>query len=416
MHLYEANDYLGGHTHTHIVEIENRQFPVDTGFLVHNDRTYPHLIEFFKELGIETHPSDMSFSVINSEDKVEWGVGAHFLGLFSQKRNLVRPAFMRMLRDILKFNSKAHEYMELSLREGNLTLGDLLKKEGYSREFSHWFLLPMGGCIWSTPVEEMQHYPAETFLRFCINHGLLQIFDRPQWKTVVGGCNQYTLRVSEMLDQIHLNSPVREVIPHGGRVEVRSREFSALYDAVFIATHAPQTTRMLSPLTHGDAIDHLKAFQYQPNTAVLHTDSSILPKSKSAWSSWNYYSGKNKDNQDAVSCTYYLNMLQPLPVKTPVMVTLNPLTEIAPEKVIKTMNYEHPLFNRATIEAQKTMNSIQGKQGIYFCGAWMRYGFHEDGIWSAKQALKVFDGDQAQKSVENKLKNPMPGELHERAL
>ena len=237
VHMFEANDYLGGHTHTHIIEQENTRFPVDTGFLVHNDRTYPHLIRFFEELGIETHPSDMSFSVINSEDKVEWGVGAHFLGLFSQKRNIVRPAFMRMLRDILKFNSKAHEYVELCQKNGQLTLGELLSQEGYSREFSHWFLLPMGGCIWSTPVEEMQLYPAETFLRFCINHGLLQIFDRPQWKTVVGGCNQYTLKVAEMIDHIHLNSPLVSILlPNYNHAQYLPKRLHSIYNQTYSNT------------------------------------------------------------------------------------------------------------------------------------------------------------------------------------
>lgn len=387
--LYEANSHFGGHTHTHQVSLGGMTFPVDTGFLVHNDRTYPNLVQFFEELGIETSPSDMSFSVSHEKDQMEWAAGTSLLPLFSQPRNIWNPKFHKLIYQILKFNRHATSYLEESDRH-QYTLGELLETKGYSREFADWFLLPMGGCIWSTPVNDMLEFPAETFIRFCINHGLLQMRDRPQWKTIVGGCNQYTKKVVELLDEARLSEPVQTIKRIRDMVEVKSASGSELFDAVVLAAHPPEIRKMLR--TGDSKVESLlECFRYQPNTAVLHTDQKLLPKTKMAWSAWNYFSGEKEDGEQQVSCSYLINQLQPLPVKEPVIVTLNPVRKIDPKKTIKSVQYAHPLFDRAAIEAQKMMPSIQGRDGIFFAGAWMRYGFHEDGIWAAKGAMKAMD-------------------------
>ena len=387
--LFEANDHFGGHTHTHQVSLGGKSFPVDTGFLVHNDRTYPNLIHFFEELGIETTPSDMSFSVTHEEDKMQWAAGTSLLPLFAQLSNAWNPKFYKLIFQILKFNSKAEVYLE-EAEEHQYSLGELLEIKGYSREFAEWFLLPMGGCIWSTPVKEMLKFPAETFIRFCINHGLLQLNDRPQWKTIVGGCDQYTKKVITMLDDVRLAQPVFSVKNVKDLVEIRSGSGTELFDAVVLAAHPPESLKMLRT-QDAEVESLLECFHYQPNTAVLHADPALLPTKKAAWSAWNYFSGQNQAGEQLVSCSYLINMLQPIPIKSPVIVTLNPIREIRPDRIVKSIKYSHPLFDRAAIEAQKKISKIQGRGGIFFAGAWMRYGFHEDGIWAARQAIESMD-------------------------
>lgn len=383
--LFESGKYFGGHTNTIDIEIDGEVEPIDTGFLVHNDRTYPNLIDFFEELNIETYPSDMSFSVNRMSDNMVWA-GTDLSTLFTQRKNLFSPRFYKFIYQLLRFNKNSNSYLEFSKQDPSLTLGGLLDKYGYSEDFRNWYLLPMGGCIWSTPTMNMLEFPAYTFIRFCINHGLLQITDRPQWKTVINGCRTYVDKALSYIDDKYLNEAVIDIIPGIDGVQVKTEKRSANYDYCFICNHPPE---ILKVLKNSKSLEILKNFKYQKNLAVLHTDANVLPD-KRAWSSWNYTANKTQSGDEAVSVSYLINMLQPLKTKKPVIVTLNPVTQINRENIFREIEYEHPLFDVAAIKSQDLIKQIQGQERLYFAGAWMRYGFHEDGILSAKCALDKF--------------------------
>ena len=391
--IYESNKYFGGHTNTHEIEIDCVKSPVDTGFLVHNDRTYPNLIDFFRELKIETFPSEMSFSVMRESDGITWA-GSNLLTIFAQYKNLFSLRFHKFLREVLRFNKFSIEY--LSQCEGNpeLTLEDLLQEKKYTKDFRRWYLLPMGGCIWSCPKNELLKFPAFTFLKFCLNHGLLQIYNRPKWKTVLNGCNTYVEKVLKGIEKKYLNEPVLEIKPQDGKLKIKTDQRSEIYDYCIICTHPPEAVKMLrncNPQTK----ELLCRFKFQENKAVLHLDESVLPDKKIAWSAWNYTSAKSDDGKDKISVSYLINKLQPLPYKQSVIVTLNPTKQINNDKIIKTISYQHPLFSTETIKAQEKIHNVQGSNGIYFSGAWMRYGFHEDGILSTKKAIKKLLSDDS---------------------
>ena len=340
--IYESNKYFGGHTNTHEIEIDGVKSPVDTGFLVHNDRTYPNLIDFFRELKIETFPSEMSFSVMRESDGIIWA-GSNLLTIFAQYKNLFSLRFHKFLREVLRFNKFSIEY--LSQCEGNpeLTLEDLLQEKKYTKDFRRWYLLPMGGCIWSCPKNELLKFPAFTFLKFCLNHGLLQIYNRPKWKTVLNGCNTYVEKVLKGIENKYLNEPVLEIKPQDGKLKVKTDQRSEIYDYCIICTHPPEAVKMLrncNPQTK----ELLCRFKFQENKAVLHLDESVLPDKKIAWSAWNYTSTKSDDGKDKISVSYLINKLQPLPYKQSVIVTLNPTNQINNDKIIKTISYQHPLF------------------------------------------------------------------------
>lgn len=392
--LFEAGNYFGGHTNTIELEIDGVMNPIDTGFLVHNDRTYPNLIEFFSELKIETHSSEMSFSVMKVSDKIIWA-GTNIMTVFAQFKNIFSPKFYRFLKEVLHFNKYSHIYLSESQKKLDMTLGQLLKEKGYSQSFQDWYLLPMGGCIWSSPTNEMLEFPAYTFLTFCTNHGLLQISDRPQWKTVVNGCQTYVKKALLNIQKKYLEEPVLSVEAQSGKMKLTTAKREEVFDYCFFCTHPPETLRILK-INDSEITDCLTNFKFQKNQAVLHFDESVLPHKKMAWSSWNYLSVQSKDIHDAVSVSYLINKLQPLSTKKPVIVTLNPVTEIAKDKIAKVIQYEHPLFTNEAISAQKKLNLIHGRGGIYFSGAWMRYGFHEDGILSTKQAIVKFLKDTGQ--------------------
>jgi predicted NAD/FAD-binding protein len=394
--LFEAGNYFGGHTNTIDVSVEGYQVPIDTGFLVHNDRTYPNLLAFFKELDIATHPSEMSFSVVRRSDNLIWA-GTNLWTVFAQFKNLFSKRFFCFLKEVLHFNIMSKTYLLESEQQMDMTLGKLLKEKGYSQDFLNWYLLPMGGSIWSTPTKEMLNFPAYTFLVFCMNHGLLQIFNRPQWKTVVGGCKTYVHKALKSIKNKYLNEPVFEVIPLGNTVKVKTEKREEVFDFCLMCTHPPEILKMLKGASD-ESINLLKQFKYQKNKAVLHFDETVLPDKVKARASWNYLSVKAADGSDAVSVSYLINKLQPLPFKKPVIVTLNPITRIDKNKVVKEIDYEHPLFSNDAVCSQKKIPTVQGSQKIYFAGAWMRYGFHEDGILSAKEAIK--------KLLSDDLKNP----------
>ncbi len=376
--LFEANDYLGGHTHTVEVTLDGVTAPVDTGFLVFNDRTYPQLIALLDHLGVASCASDMSFSVRIAAENIEWA-GSNLAAVFAQRRNLLRPRFWGMLSDILRFNKEA-----TAIARGNAafaaTLGEFLVAGGYGREFRDWYLLPMAGAIWSCPAAAMLDYPARTFFAFCANHGLLQVSDRPQWRTVIGGARTYVARLAAEIGTVRVNTPVVSVVRGAGGATLKlAAGDSQTFDAVVLACHSDQALRLLGD---ADATERgvLGAIRYQDNTVILHTDERFLPRSRTAWSAWNYHAHDSRAQAQPVGVSYLINKLQPLPFRQPVIVTLNPGDEPLPATVIDRYSYAHPVFDQASIAAQARLPQLQGQRNTWFCGAWAGYGFHEDGL------------------------------------
>ena len=393
VYLFESGSHFGGHTNTIDLDLEGQRIPVDTGFLVHNDRTYPNLIDFFEELKIETHLSEMSFSVVRRTDDIAWA-GTNIFTVFAQPGNLFSMRFFRFLKEVLRFNKESKKYLLEYEGKPELTLNEMLIKKGYTEDFKNWYLLPMGGCIWSSPSNEILKFPAYTFLIFCLNHGLLQIFKRPQWKTVLNGCRTYIEKALSQIDNKFLNEPVLEVISEENKLKLITEKRIEYFDYCLICSHPPQTLEIFK---NADYLTKnlLSKFKYQKNKAVLHFDESVLPREKIAWAAWNYLSTESTSGNDKVSVSYLINKLQPLPVEKAVIVTLNPASKIEKNKVVKEINYQHPLFSIDAIRAQREMVNIQGRQGVYFSGAWLRYGFHEDGILSSKSVInKLLKDDE----------------------
>lgn len=378
--LFEADRRLGGHSHTVDITLDGIDGAVDTGFLVHNDRTYPNLIALFAALGIRTHPSDMSFSVRIEDRGIEW-CGTTVGSVFAQRSNLARPAFWAMLRDILRFNRDATRLLAES-RHHDITLEQLLERERYGTTFRDWYLLPMGAAIWSCPTRSMLAFPAQAFLAFCSNHGLLQLHNRPQWKTVIGGSRTYVQRMAAAIPDIRRGMPIREIqrLPYGVRIMTDSTDDH--WDHVILACHSDQALALLADADHAESAI-LSEIRYQPNRAVLHTDTSFLPDRPRAHASWNYLTTASEAEERPVSVTYLLNRLQPLPFRRPVMVTLNPHREPDIGQTLHTMDYAHPVLDRAAWLAQARLDEIQGMRRTWFAGAWTGYGFHEDGLRSA---------------------------------
>jgi predicted NAD/FAD-binding protein len=378
--LFEANNSLGGHTNTVDVTLDGVTHPVDTGFLVFNDRTYPNLVALFRHLRVRDAASDMSFSVRLDGEGIEWA-GSSVATVFAQKRNLVRPEFWSMLGDILRFNREASGLAKAE-PDSSYTLARFLDAGRYGRPFRDWYLLPMAAAIWSCPTEQMLAYPARTFFRFCENHGLLQISNRPQWRTVVGGGRDYVRRLAAFIDDIRLATPVREVFRGEGCVEVVTDKYgSEHFDQVVLACHSDQSLALLRDASYGES-EVLGRIRYEPNVALLHTDADFLPRSREAWAAWNYHAGHGNPARRPVSVSYLINKLQPLPFRIPVIVTLNPTTAPRPQSVLARFDYAHPAFDGLAIEAQRALHAIQGQRRTWFCGAWTRYGFHEDGLKS----------------------------------
>ncbi len=379
--LFEAGAHAGGHANTVDVTVDGIRHPVDTGFLVFNRRTYPDLCGLFGELDVPIAASDMSFGVSLGAEDIEWA-GTSLATLFAQRRNLVRPAFWQMLRDIRRFNRESTR-LAREHAAPDIALGAYLDQHGYSDAFRHCYLLPMAAAIWSCPTAQMLDYPLGTFLRFCHNHGLLQILDRPQWLTVRGGSREYVKRMLPGIPDLRLNWPVRRVIRDAGGVTVVSDAGSEQFDAIVFACHSDTT---LSILGEGASVAErtvLGAVRYQPNRAVLHTDPALLPVRREVWSAWNYLAGEGRADRRPVSVSYLLNQLQPLPFHSPVVVSLNPFIKPAPQHLLAEFEYDHPVFDQAAIDAQAHLPALQGRQRSWFAGAWTGYGFHEDGLRSA---------------------------------
>ncbi len=378
--LFEQDARLGGHSNTVDVTLDGVTAGVDTGFLVHNDRTYPNLVALFSALGVRVAASDMSFSVRLEARDLEW-CGTSLNTLFAQRRNLARPAFWVMLQDILRFNRAAPRLLAAT-RNRDLTLGELVEQERYGTAFRDWYLLPMGAAIWSCPTSRMLAFPAHAFLAFCSNHGLLQIRDRPQWKTVEGGSRVYVERMAAAIPDVRTSSPVRCVQRTDRGVRIMTDATDGTWDHVILACHSDQALRLLVDRSQAES-EILASIAYQPNRAMLHTDTSFLPRRPRAWAAWNYQAGRPGPDEQPVAVTYLLNRLQPLPFRQPVMVTLNPHREPDPAHVLDEMTYAHPLLDSAAWRAQQRLSEIQGVRRTWFAGAWTGYGFHEDGLDSA---------------------------------
>ena len=402
--LFEAGDYFGGHTHTVDMTLPNAQgvpttFGVDTGFLVLNERTYPNLLALLAALDVPIAKSDMSFSVqvpgaARNGGALEWS-GSSLATVFAQRGNLTNPRFWRMLADIVRFNritTKLAQRGEDLLPNSPLLqpLGDFLREQRFSNEFRDWYFLPMMGCIWSCPTDQMLAFPVATMVRFCHNHGLIQITNRPQWYTVAGGARQYVKKITARIPDRRLSTPVLQVLRDAQGVRVVTQGRVERFDAVVFACHSDQALSILGDQASPEETAVLGAVRYQPNHAVLHTDTAVLPQRKQAWAAWNYERSPNPSQESAQVCLHYLlNQLQPLPVQQPVVVSLNPQGPIDPAKVVGEYTYAHPVFDLAAIQAQARVPALQGHQCTYFAGAWMGYGFHEDGLKAGLQAARA---------------------------
>ena len=388
--VFEANDYVGGHTHTVPVEQAGRTYSVDTGFIVFNERTYPNFCRLLQHLGVASQESEMSFSVKCDRTGLEY-CGTSFNTLFAQRRNLFSPSFLSMLLEILRFNKESPRL--LTEQATDISLGDYLDRGRYSRSFCEQYLIPMGAAIWSTSPSKMLEFPARYFVQFLVNHGLVTLTDRPLWRTITGGSWKYVERLTAGFhDRIHLNCPVQRVRRTADGVELISPRGSELFDQVIFATHGDQSLRLLGDDATMLEREILGAFVCSRNVAILHTDTSILPKRRLAWASWNYH--LTDSPLDAPSVTYQMNILQRLESAEPFCVTLNREESIRPEKILQRYVYEHPMYTPAAVAAQKRHSEISGQdKRTHFCGAYWGYGFHEDGVKSALAVAKAFGLD-----------------------
>lgn len=374
--LFERDARPGGHSHTIDLALPEGKIAVDTGFIVFNERTYPNLTALFKHLGVATQATEMSFAASLEDGRFEYS-GSNLRGLFAQKRNLMRWRMWRMLADTLRFYRQAR-----GAGAADMTLGDYLHAGGYGAAFIRDHLLPMGGAIWSTSRAQMLRHPMSAFVRFCDNHGLMQLRDRPQWRTVTGGSRAYVRRMlQDRPIDLRLNASIARVERHvGGPVIVMQDGRRHEFDAVVLATHSDQALQLLAAPT-SDELGMLGALRYQANAAVVHGDARLMPRRRAAWSSWNVMGGKDGD-ESLICVTYWMNQLQHLPTRQPVFVTLNPNLPIAEDQVFARFDYAHPLFNLAALQAQRNLWRLQGVGGIWFCGAYFGAGFHEDGLQS----------------------------------
>ena len=378
--LFESNNRFGGHANT--VEIMHKEnvIPVDTGFIVYNKLNYPNLVSFFDFLKVETIDSDMSFAVSARDGQLEYS--GSMKGIFAQKKNFFNLKFYRMLKDIIIFFIFGYKYA-FQFKE-NESLGEYVKRCNFSKEFINDHLIPMSSAIWSCPEKEILNFPAKTLLTFFKNHQLINFIFRPKWRTVKGGSKQYVNKVIEKLSsdaksRLILNSKIKSVYCKNDKIEINFEESTEIFDKVIMATHPDQTIKLIKNLDE-QSTDILRKFKYQKNIVYLHSDSSLMPKNKKTWSSWNYISSKSEEKS---SLTYWMNLLQKINNSLNVFVSLNPYMKPIKSLTYKKIIYEHPIFNTQTNEAQKKITEIQGKNNIFYAGAWLRYGFHEDGIMSA---------------------------------
>jgi uncharacterized protein len=380
--IYEKNAYVGGHSRTIEVPVEQGKLAVDTGFIVFNDRNYPNLLGLFNQLDVPYQKSDMSFGVSIDDGWLEYSSNS----LFAQRKNFLRPQYWRMLLDVMRFNKQALSYIKA---DPSISLGDCLSQLNMGEWFKRYYILAMGAAIWSCPVETIMQFPAQTFLRFFKNHGLLSINDRPQWYTVTGGSREYTRRlIAPFEEHILLNNGAIRVTQKEKLFEVTDEQGgSRQFDHVIFACHADQALKLIEhPSVDEQSV--LSNFNYQRNHIIVHSDESFMPKHKQCWSSWVYLSEQEQDNNNGVSLSYWMNNLQSLQTEIPIIVTLNPARKPKQELIMDEHYFSHPIFDYGAITSQRHIHSIQGKRNLWFCGAYQRYGFHEDGLLSAVNVAK----------------------------
>lgn len=410
--LIERNDYVGGHTHTITVDDNGRPLPVDTGFIVYNEANYPLLVRLFERLGVRTREGDMSFAASIGPGDIEYS-GDSLKTLFAQPKNLFSPAYLGMLADILRFNRRCRQCLDNN-GFGGLSLGEFLIRERLGDAFRDHYLLPMAAAIWSCPTRTMMEFPVESLARFFANHGLINVLRRPLWRTVVGGSQSYVARILADLgadNVLHdpavrvrrLGSPANQTGPaqavqsgqtnHGVEVTLASGA-TRRFDQVVLACHADEALRLIdqpSPLEHR----LLDCFRYQPNQTYLHTDTRLMPRLRSVWASWNYLAARAQDGRQAVSVTYWMNRLQGLDSDTDYLVSLNPLEPPRAAARIAEMVYHHPVFDQRAMDAQGDLHQLQGQGGLWFCGSYFGYGFHEDALRAAVEMVSRMGLDTA---------------------
>jgi len=388
-HIFEAAPRIGGHTATVDVEVGGRRVAVDTGFIVFNERTYPIFCALLKELEVPWVASDMSFSARVEAEDVEYN-GTNINALFAQRANLLRPRFWSMVRGILRFYRETQALLDSGDDDPSLTLGDYLAAQRYSRPFIDWHMLPMAAAVWSGSDEDVRRLPIHTLVRFFANHGFLQVEDRPQWLTIPGGSRTYLdALVAPFRDRIHTATPVQRVTRAGDGVHVVTTAGTERFDRVLLACHSDQALALLGDPSPGER-DVLGAMRYRPNDVALHSDARVMPRRRRAWAAWNTRVANGDASADArVQVSYWMNTLQPLGEGTPeLFVTLNRTAELDPAKVHFTATYDHPIFDPSAITAQRRFEEIDGAGGVHYAGAYWRYGFHEDGAWSALRAVE----------------------------
>lgn len=388
--MFEANDYIGGHTATIDVEVADKPWKIDTGFIVFNDRTYPHFQGLMDEVGVEYQPTEMSFSVTNESTGLVYN-GNSVATLFAQKRNLLNPKFWGLIRSILRFNKRCKALNKAGNIDPNRSVGEFLKEEQFNQYFAENYILPMGAAIWSASLGEIESFPLRFFIQFFDNHGLLNVADRPQWFSIKGGSNQYVPKLTRgFKDNIHLSMPVTNVSrdDSGIHLSFASGETQS-FDEVIFACHSDQALAMLDQPTAAQR-DILSSIPYRENEVILHTDERLLPAIPQAVASWNYHLSGAREQPASV--TYSMNILQCLEKDAPTFcVTLNKTQQIDPQKILRTFSYSHPVFSRDMVSAQQRREEICGIDGLHFCGAYWYSGFHEDGVRSALDVCKRFE-------------------------
>lgn len=385
--VFEAGDWIGGHTHTVDVQVEGRRYAIDTGFIVFNDWTYPNFIRLLGQVGVAFKPTEMSFSVSDPSSGVEYN-GHDLNSLFAQRSNLWSPAFWGMLRDILRFNRQSLDDLASDRIYADTTLGQYLQRNGYGRRFIEHYIVPMGSAIWSMSLADMLGFPLQFFVRFCKNHGLLSVSDRPTWQVIEGGSRSYVAPLTaSFAERIRLNCPVSRVVRDDNGVALHSAAGEERFDKVVFACHSDQALALLDQASTAER-DILGALPYASNDVVLHTDTRLLPERPLAWASWNYRLGGPSDQPAAV--TYNMNILQGIDSATTFCVSLNQSAAIDPGKILARFRYAHPQYSLAGTAAQARWQELQGAQHSYFCGAYWANGFHEDGVVSALRVARAF--------------------------
>lgn len=393
--LFEANHYIGGHTATVDVEVEGQHYAIDTGFIVYNDRTYPNFIQMMNDIGVQGLPTQMSFSVRNDDNGLEYN-GHTATSLFAQKRNWVNPKFYRFIFEIIRFNGLAKDDAEKA-HQSLQTLGDFLNQHQFSDYFCENYILPMGAAIWSSSLADMRAFPLSFFLRFFLNHGLLDITNRPQWYVITGGSRAYIEPLTQgFKDKIRLDSPVTLVKRTPSGVEITVNGSVEHFDHVIFACHSDQALCLLAQPSEAE-LSVLGAMQYQANEVVLHTDASLLPKRKAAWASWNYWlDGSEGEESRLPALTYNMNILQHIDSKHTFCVSLNSTNRIEPSKILRQFTYHHPVFTTESIAAQQIKAEVSGVNNTWYCGAYWHNGFHEDGVKSALDVVTKLESQIAQ--------------------